>query len=172
MSIDEKWKSIKDSLLDIEHIVRNLPSRSELEYHFLAWDAMIARYAKFKKGDRVEIVDPPKCTGGWEGSEHCLRRGALGTITERDFWTDSGFVYGFEADDSDLYKTCCHKMPDVLLRSHGRAVYCIAEFRLAKNDTPRVEKVWCDSKWGTRECKQEKGHLGLHTDGIDTWRKR
>ena len=51
-------------------------------------DLLFSRFAPFKPGDRVEIVNAPKLNDkdapGWMGSKHILNRGAVGTVHEVD----------------------------------------------------------------------------------------
>lgn len=41
---------------------------------------LFAKTLPYKVGDRVRLVDPPPCEGGWATSKHFLIEGALGTV--------------------------------------------------------------------------------------------
>lgn len=178
MSIDVKWHALAETIKNVQEASKKLPSDYDLGQLLKTFDALIEKYAMFRVGDRGKIVDPPMCTGGWIGSEHRLCDGALGTITEREFYLEQNcFVYGFEPDDSDLYKpSFALRLPDgtlledaVYLRSQ-RATYMLPEKRLAKAYTERVERSWCDeiSPINT-PCERPKGHAGPHVAGCMVW---
>lgn len=87
----------------VEHIRRaqDIFAKGPLEYYLVKLvehsEALLARFAPIKKGERAIIVRKIKCEGGWAGSEKNLEVGVEGTVVDVDYQY-GGFVYTFTPD--------------------------------------------------------------------------
>lgn len=87
----------------VSHIkqAQNILARGPLEYYLeklaVHSEALLTRFAPFKVEDKAMIIRQPKCEGGWKGLESTLAVGAIGVISDVDYY-DGRFMFDWVPD--------------------------------------------------------------------------
>jgi hypothetical protein len=96
--------SVEENLSELHRLITVLSDPNFLyllRKHEVAYKAVIEHYARFKVGERIQLVRAPDFSKapGWQGSQHFLIAGARGTVMESDISVNSGKLrYNFEFD--------------------------------------------------------------------------
>ena len=130
----------KDTTITWDEVIELL-SKIDIRKFRTEWDTintahflLINKYAPFKKGDRVELSEPPiitdKVAWGWQGSKHFLVEGAKATVSEVEIRTNPMcIVYGLLFDDESYLDI---KNNPVLIEKDRRHIYTFLETSLRK----------------------------------------
>lgn len=173
MNLPEKIEGFAKSIDEASRAFKKLPSGYDLDRLLATIKALVEYASPFKVGDRVELTEAPECTGGWAGHEHCLYKGALGTIKGCDFDPERKcFTYLFEPDNGDLYKSSFGKTEGMLIIACDRfPCFGFSERWFKATDVPRPPRIRCPSEddYTKKICGRPEGHDGPHVNGDRIW---
>lgn len=104
--------------------------------------ALFERFCPFKVGDKVKLTRTPEITEtkawGWMGSKHFLVKGAVATVREIDYRSESNcFEYWLEFDNDSFINSITKEVVPIVARK--LFVFLEKDVEVAWHDKARID---------------------------------